>query len=507
MKRIRILLLLVAILMVGCSDNQEKTYKSNKTENDTTREVYDEFIYDTRTNEEYEYDVYADHIEIVEYLGYEKDVIVPQEIDDKPVTKILYFGGDTVKSVVIPDGVTHIGKTSEFGKPYPESLFSNNIENISIPKSVVFIQSGALEDTTWYKQYSDKYNIVGDGILIGKRYDEEEIVKFPKGIKRISAGGWGRLGVSDTTREIEIPDGVIEIGIEPNREINIDGEVFSISLYDLESVRFPSTLKKIYYLGLIHESKWYQELEDEYVIVGDGVLIKTNISEDEDYIEIPEEVKSITTGLFIDGNAKVVVPECINGIYAYGFINGVGNNAEITYKGVDLSEFDYVFAYPPIEQYTIVEGIRKIGVGAFHGNRLTSIDIPKGVVEIGESAFGGSVTLKEVSLPKSLRVIGEGAFAGCRNLKNLEIPEGVRYIGEEAFWCTGISSITIPASVQYIGKDALKTQFTEEKVFDEGLGMEVEMIKTMNIDKIYGVLGSCAEEYAKENGIEFIDIG
>lgn len=516
MKRITILLILITVFLIGCSNNnQENSDKSNKTENDTTKEIFDEFIYDTRTNEEYEYDVYADHIEIVEYLGYEKDVIIPQEIDGKPVTKILYFGGETVKSVVIPEGVTHIGKTSEFCRAYPECLFSNNIESVIIPKSVVFIQSGALEDTTWYKQFSDKYNIVGDGILIGQRYEEEETVKFPKGIKRISAGGWGRLGVSSITREIEIPEGVIEIGIGNSKEIEINGEFYLMSLFDLENIKFPSTLKKITSLGnslgLIHESEWYQELEDEFVIVGDGVLIKTNIPEDKDYVEVPKEVKSISTSITLpyDGKVKIVIPECVNGVYASGYLleplKGM-ENTEVIYGGKDLVEFDYALAWCGIEQYIVSDDASKLGVRALSGNSLKKIIIPKGVIEIGDDSFGGCSSLENIKLPNSLKVIGDGAFGGCTKLKNIEIPKGVRYIGEEAFKMTNISSITIPESVQYIGKDALKTQFTEEKVFHEELGEVIE-ITCINVDKIYGVSGSCAEEYAKENGIEFVDIG
>ncbi|MBR3621524.1 MAG: InlB B-repeat-containing protein, partial [Clostridia bacterium] len=64
---------------------------------------------------------------------------------------------------------------------------------------------------------------------------------------------------------------------------------------------------------------------------------------------------------------------------------------------------------------------------------VTSVTIPEGIREIGESAFAGYTALEEVTIPDSVLIIGEGAFRGCVNLEGVTIGENVKYIGEDAF--------------------------------------------------------------------------
>lgn len=126
-----------------------------------------------------------------------------------------------------------------------------------------------------------------------------------------------------------------------------------------------------------------------------------------------------------------------------------------------------------------------IGVCAFQGCQLKSLDLHNNIVEIGKLAFSRCGLLSSISIPKSVESIGEGAFGYCNNVKSIvvsplngtydsrnncnaiietqtnrlingcnssTIPNTVVSIENYAFWgCMSITSITIPNSVVTIG--------------------------------------------------------
>ena len=77
-------------------------------------------------------------------------------------------------------------------------------------------------------------------------------------------------------------------------------------------------------------------------------------------------------------------------------------------------------------------------------DRITSIEIGKGVTSIGSNAFLGFSALETVTLEQDsqLNAIGAGAFYGCEQLKSIAIPAGVSVIGNWAFFgCAGLENI------------------------------------------------------------------
>ena len=102
-----------------------------------------------------------------------------------------------------------------------------------------------------------------------------------------------------------------------------------------------------------------------------------------------------------------------------------------------------------------------IGQNAFRDNTtITSINIPKGVLEIDNYAFYGT-NLINLSIPASVASIGEGAFNGCKSLANVTIGNNdsaekrSTEIGNSAFSeCTSLSSVTIGNNVTSIGAAA-----------------------------------------------------
>jgi hypothetical protein len=77
-----------------------------------------------------------------------------------------------------------------------------------------------------------------------------------------------------------------------------------------------------------------------------------------------------------------------------------------------------------ITQATFPAGITVIEDSAYYETGLTSVIIPEGVTDIGNSAFSKCKNLTSVTLPRSLERIGTYAFYDCTSLVNVTIPSG-----------------------------------------------------------------------------------
>jgi hypothetical protein len=74
------------------------------------------------------------------------------------------------------------------------------------------------------------------------------------------------------------------------------------------------------------------------------------------------------------------------------------------------------------------------------------------VTSVGDAAFGGCTSLKNVTVPDSLTIIGNDAFYFCTSLTNVTIGNGVTNIGDSAFGdCYALTSVTFGSSVTSIG--------------------------------------------------------
>lgn len=99
---------------------------------------------------------------------------------------------------------------------------------------------------------------------------------------------------------------------------------------------------------------------------------------------------------------------------------------------------------------------------------IETVELPAGLTNIGDYALSGMTSLTSVTIPASVMVIGKGAFMGdyqlsalndgvntSNNGTSINIPNGIVSIGEKAFdGCLAFSSVYLPASVSGIGAGA-----------------------------------------------------
>ena len=103
------------------------------------------------------------------------------------------------------------------------------------------------------------------------------------------------------------------------------------------------------------------------------------------------------------------------------------------------------------EPVIIEDGILK---GMRPGVHETRIMLPEGVTEVADGAFEGNLELSFIKFPSTLKRIGRRAFYACRNLTLAELPEGLEELGEGAFGITGQLQLCFPPSLKVIAKEA-----------------------------------------------------
>ena len=152
-----------------------------------------------------------------------------------------------------------------------------------------------------------------------------------------------------------------------------------------------------------------------------------------------------------DGLTGITIPESVAviGQRAFGACNGLADiNGFIIVNHV-------LYGYVGTEKtVAIPSGVKYIDSMAYCRD-LTEVEMPTGLIAVGDSAFSDCSSLTSVTISETVTSIGESAFYNCRNLQNLSLPNGLKSIGKRAFSrCMSLQSVRIPGSVEHIGEDA-----------------------------------------------------
>ncbi len=154
--------------------------------------------------------------------------------------------------------------------------------------------------------------------------------------------------------------------------------------------------------------------------------------------------------------------------------NGLKRIASGTFKGCGC-----------LHDLFIPDSVEEIGESAFEDCDLKTIHLSNSLTRIEDFLFKGCRRLEKVFLSDNIESIGAGAFKGCHSLKKPWLPGRLRIIGEEAFAdCRSVTEVRISERTEVIGKDA----------FAGCPGITIR-----------GRRGSAAEQYARTNGIRFVE--
>lgn len=342
----------------------------------------------------------------------------------------------------IPEGITSIGANAFAG---------NNFREIVIPSSVKEIGSYAFST----KEYlTDETTLtLSEGLeTIGQRAFRNKTIKevtLPTTV----------TGLPDKVFEKVYSSGsegvVTKVYVTTEKQFN-DKENFPKSEYHRLVLKTPETEREWnaedFTYGTI-EAELYpaHDMSDKVLIKGTGI---TGLSES------GEKKLEINTDLVIpaedyDGNPIMGIGE--KAFYHMGFTS-------VTFPEGVMADY---------EGDVIADGLKQRGnfvilANSFAGNELTEVDLPEGVIYVGNSAFNGN-KLTRVSMSHTIWWIGQQGFS--RNqITTVDFPETCDFklnIDNNAFGVNQIKAVRLPDRTEKVSPLAFFQNTGMEPVSDD----------------------------------------
>ena len=169
-------------------------------------------------------------------------------------------------------------------------------------------------------------------------------------------------------------------------------------------------------------------------------------------VVLPETMNFIYQNAFRDcPNLKdVVLPESVSyvGFAAY---QGSGTG---TFKGSSAEYDSHAFDESGFDKISFASGAVLSADYIFDGAKLSEIEFPSDLKELGMGAFVNCHNLQRIELPETVTTIGESAFASMFGLPYVSLPEGLTEIPDNCFNSTTLDTLVIPSTVTKIGDSA-----------------------------------------------------
>lgn len=262
--------------------------------------------------------------------------------------------------------------------------------------------------------------------LVDRTFVSDEIKYFGNyGYRVYDDGCVAIVEYSGNEAQINIPE-----TIEGGRVVALGAEAFSGNT-DLQSVRLSSVeiigdyafygctaLSDITFgkglwsvgMGAFERTPWLSAQTEEFVVVGDGVLIK--YQGDSKYVTIPAGIRHISNAFEMN--------EALLGVELGDQVCTLGTNAFAMCLALRYVEFG--------------QNLKLIGAGAFDScEQLSSVAIPDSVERIEDYAFNYCSNMSMVKIGKSVKTIGARAFYSCIRLKVIDMPVSVESVAPYAF--------------------------------------------------------------------------
>ena len=414
-------------------------------------------------NSTYTYTILTDDtIKITKYKGTDESIVIPSEIDGKKVTVI--------------------GSSAFYG--------FKSLKNIEIPDGITSIENYAFCQCWSITSLSVPESVTSIGTGAFRFCGDLKEIKLPSNLTVLSDSLFGAdanleyitFGDAEKTDTVIIPETVQKIG----------NYVF-MNCEKIKNINLPANLKSI-------GKTCFQ-----------GCISLTGLF-------IPQSVESIGGGIFGDCDALQSVEiedENNNFIFKDGILYDVKN-------GILVSAVNSLIP----EKVIVDECTKTIDYSAFADcNNLYEIEIPQGVVNIGEKAFARLDNLKNIDIPDSVTnittlafyrcnglvsvqvpgsvtAIKNGTFRECNNLKKVILNEGVAKIEGSAFvFCSSLEQIKLPQSLMSIGSGAFDncTSLISVELPDNAIISSDTFKECKNLSDI--VISDTNNNYIVKNGI------
>lgn len=421
---------------------------------------------------DYNYDNIKTGVDIVKYMGNDKNVVVPEYIDDGTV-------------LCIGDECFAFDEKNEGESDYKKNLLSNpnikEIETIVLPDSIVEIDDRAFMNCESLTSVNIPLNIGQVG---------ECIFENCKNLKEIT------LPVNDYWDQgyssIEYMDMYAFKG-SSIESVTISGDITYIGSYFLHKTNItewtiPSTVTEIDRKAFVNGNIDTLIFEEDSPLLKDKDFSYLNKNKSDTNLNLIKEVRfrklpdnfpywneysvkyDSETGYWILNTTdnsltrkKSGQVDC--GDYSWLFVVRDGKAIITGYEGDDKSITIPSTVYYGTEDEEIVPVVA-IGDEAFKSNStVTWVVIPDTVKEIGASAFSGCKNLYDITIPDSVTRIGAECFKDCISLFELRLPDSVNEIDSYAFMnCRGIKRAVMPTQIDRMGIGVFQSCYSLKEI-------------------------------------------
>ena len=340
--------------------------------------------------------------ELVDNTNLISVVIIPEAVDPN------YNGYQTIREVIIPEGVKTISKASFYS--------CVALERVSFPKTLEKLDVGAFAFCTHLKSVS-----LPDGVLSIPEYAFEyceNLESFSsKGVKEIKKNAFTKC---KSLKNLSLPENVnIEafafLSCDYMRENKVSSDAgASMAMFQMK----PVTDKTCNISGFEGE--------------GDVIVVPSEMHKNGKTYKV----------IGIAGYAfskkkkigKVVLPDTIEMIADNAFASSSLTEIEIPSSVKEIK--DYAFDdCAQLKKVVLPEGLSLLGKNAFSSCvSLESISIPNSIRSISSSLFLNCSALEHVDLPADLESIDGSAFANCISLEQIDLPKHIRKIATNSFY-------------------------------------------------------------------------
>lgn len=334
--------------------------------------------------------------------------------------------GYTITKITIPSTVKSIDDGAFHGQSITELVIPGNVKSIS---SSAFEYCDNLKSVK-FEEGVETFEMENSDHLFSQCTNLEEI-SFPSTMKCIPDYGLGW-----SLKKVTISEGVTKI----------DDNAFDSC--QIKSLKLPSTLKEIGKEAFAHCNELKSlKLEDGVETIGSDAF---SWCFDLESINIPSSVKTISIGVGI-----------LPFFQDYGLKSITVASENKNYCSIDNVLFSkdktLLYQYPTAKDdtnFTIPDGVVKIGEDSFFGSKLNSVTIPSSVKIIGAEAFGLCDKLSTVTLENGIEEIQACAFMRC-SFKNIKLPKSLKYLNTNGgYSCfadnNSLTSIDVDSDNEYL---------------------------------------------------------